>query len=155
VDTVGVTVRARGLAPHVTLCGVLRYGLSVRQRLVYLVLGIGLLLAAWSLARVDVAVPGGLLVLWFFASAHVGSAIDGSGVQLRGIYRRHLSWTRVSDVSTARILGCTIVVLRLGSGGRRWLRAPYTGPLQRDRDFDAKVETIRHCWQHSTGQLAS
>ena len=148
-------MRAPGLAPHVTLCGVLRYGLSVRQRLVYLVIGVGLLLTALCLGRVDVAVPGGVFVLWFLASARMGSAIDGSGIQLHGLYPRHLAWTRVSDVTSTRFLGCTVVVLRLGSGGRRWLRAPYTGPLQRDRDFDAKLETIRHCWQHSTGQLAS
>jgi hypothetical protein len=148
-------VCARGLATPCHPCGVLRYGLSVRQRLVYLVIGVGLLLGALLPGQTALATPGGLFVVWFFTSALVGSAIDGSGIQLRGIYRRHVPWTQVSDVTTRRFLGCTIVVLRLGSRGRRRLRAPFTGPLQRDRDFDAKVETIRHCWQHSTGQLAS
>jgi hypothetical protein len=137
----------------------IHYALSVRQRLIYVVAGVlmtGAGLLVWRSGGYPlIASPGLLLMVYFFLFSLFGSTIDGTGVRLRGIRRQHLDWNQVSEISTISILGSRAVRLHLGSGGTRTLRAPVTGPFQRDPDFEEKVHTIRQCWMHSTGQLAS
>jgi hypothetical protein len=161
VDIADVTVRAVGLLGRATLCGVtdIQYALSVRQRLIYLALGLTFVVAAgisWEApAGQFLGAAGLLLVLAFFAYGFVGATIDGSGIQVRGPLPQRISWNQVANVTTTTRLGSTSVMIHLGGGRRHRLLAPFTAPLQRDHDFEAKFETIRHCWQHSTGQLAS
>ncbi len=134
----------------------LAYRLTSRQRLLYYIAGAVMFLTV-GLQLTTGAPPifwgavgllwGGVLVLM----STCGATIDGTGVHLRGLTRQTVPWEQIQDVEVSPVLGSQQVRLRLAGGGTKRLRAPITGPLQRDPEFDGKVATIRHWWQHYSG----
>jgi hypothetical protein len=55
---------------------------------------------------------------------------------------RTIRWVDIASVSTDRMLGSTYVIVWEASGRSTRLRAPTTGLLAWDRDFQAKYQTI-------------
>jgi len=79
-----------------------------------------------------------------------------AGVRLDALGLHHLPlvrdgftpWWRVADVRVERRRRRTIVVLYLGDGSVRPLRAPYDGSLfGRDTQFERKLFMICHLWE--------
>lgn len=135
----------------------IRFNLSVRQRMIYLVLGGVMTLAGILITLVGgfsaLIVVGLVFVVYFFAFARFGATIDATGVRVRGLTTKHIPWQQIENVETFSLLGTTGVKLRLAGGRGQNLRAPVTGIGQRDPEFETKLATIRQWWQHYTGQL--
>jgi len=77
--------------------------------------------------------------------SRVGVDLDEHQAVVRGLVTRRVSWDSVQAVVAEKVLGERRTVL--DTPGRRYrLRAPLTGLLSPDRDFDAKLDALRSWW---------
>lgn len=132
------------------------FRLQARQRAGYLVAaGILLLLPAasvpsdgvepgeWLILPVcclPVALP---LVLYYFWSGTFGMTLTPEGVELRGWLTRAYAWPEIEVIYPTTRWFVWRTVLRLTNGAVVYSRAPQHYWSRPDRQFDAKVETIR------------
>jgi hypothetical protein len=96
----------------------------------------------------------------FFSTWIVGSAIlcrwqgvtlTRSALYVHSLRPRAIPWPDIAWLSTDLLLGTTYVIVWETSGRSTRLRAPITGPLAWDDDFDAKYQTIRAWHQALSG----
>lgn len=82
------------------------------------------------------AVPSAILFRW------QGVTLTPDALHVHNLPARTIRWPDITAVSTDRSLGSTYVIVWETSGRRTRLRAPTTGLLAWDRDFEAKYQTI-------------
>ncbi|MFE1286841.1 hypothetical protein [Streptomyces sp. NPDC058751] len=75
-----------------------------------------------------------------------GITLTPSAAVVRNLRRRTIPWASVQSVRVEQIMGSRFVALYEADGRRTRLRAPMTGFLQRDRDFEVKFHTIGQWW---------
>jgi hypothetical protein len=133
----------------------IRFRLSVRQRL------LPVIPAVLSLG-VNVLNPAGRAAFgaWFFvlwvglvllvtvlaATSPFGVTLTPSAALVRNLRRRTIPWASVQSVRVEQVMGTRLVALYQADGRRTRLRAPITGLLQGDRDFEAKFHVIGQWW---------
>lgn len=71
-----------------------------------------------------------------------GVTLTPQGLHVRSLYPRVIAWPYIDSFRTSRLLGTTYLIVQETSGRRTRLRAPYTGLLAWDRDFDTKYQTL-------------
>ena len=71
-----------------------------------------------------------------------GVTLAPDALQVHNLQARTIRWVDIASVSTDRMLGTTYVIVWEASGRSTRLRAPTTGLLAWDRDFQAKYQTI-------------
>jgi hypothetical protein len=85
-------------------------------------------------------------VTWSVLSALLfrwqGVTLAPDALHVHNLQARTIRWGDIARVSNDRMLGTTYVILWEASGRSTRLRAPTTGPLAWDRDFQAKYQTI-------------
>ena len=85
-------------------------------------------------------------VTWSVLSALMfrwqGVTLAPDGLHVHSLQARTIRWADIASVSTDRMLGTTYVIVWEASGRSTRLRAPTTGLLAWDRDFEAKYQTI-------------
>jgi hypothetical protein len=85
-------------------------------------------------------------VVWSVLSALLfrwqGVTLAQDGLHVHNLQARTIRWVDIASVSTDRMLGTTYVIVWEAPGRRTRLRAPTTGLLAWDRDFQAKYQTI-------------
>jgi len=133
----------------------IRFVPTTRQNLMFLPLFLiiaaeQLVLGRWVFAAVYNAVMASLVTL---LRAKMGSTISSSGIELRSFSRQRIAWQQIRFIEVRNLMGTSVVRLHLFDGKKRRLRAPYTGFMQKDPDFVAKVNTIQQWWMHYTGQI--
>lgn len=100
--------------------------------------------------------PGGLLGLvtfWFFLlvltslfARRFGITLTPSAAVVHNLRRRTIPWADVRGIQTESFRGTTTIVLYETNGRFTRLRAPSTGLLARDRDFEEKLHVIGDWW---------
>jgi hypothetical protein len=80
-----------------------------------------------------------------------GVTLSADGIVAYGLRTRFLPWPAIRDIRTEEMLGSHFVVV-VTDRGRTRLRAPTTGFLQHDADFDDKYARIVSCW-HAHGDI--
>ena len=96
-------------------------------------------------AAVITVVELGIFALLYRVSRGFGIELQEHCALLVGLRHQLLPWDDVQAVEVDSMLGTRSVVL-VGVNHRYRLRAPVTGPLQKDEDFDEKAESIRWWW---------
>lgn len=134
----------------------IEYRITSSQRMFFLWIGgaitaLGLLLLALGTVSVIQLVLGPVLIGYYFLFARFGSTLSASGIRAHGLTTQDFAWHDIADIDTTNFLGSTMVRLRLTNGRKVRLRAPVTGPLQRDPEFGQKLATIRHWWMSARG----
>jgi hypothetical protein len=90
------------------------------------------------------------LVLWIMLVVSVvspfGITLTPSAARVHDLRRRTVPWASVQSVRVEQVMGGRVVVLYEAGGRRTRLRAPATGFLQRDRDFEEKFHVIGQWW---------
>jgi hypothetical protein len=86
------------------------------------------------------SVTGSVLSALLFRWQGVTLAPDA--LHVHNLQVRTIRWVDIASVSTDRMLGSTYVIVWEASGRSTRLRAPTTGLLAWDRDFQAKYQTI-------------
>ena len=85
-------------------------------------------------------------VVWAAITALVfrwqGVTLAPDGLHVHSLRPRTILWADIASVSTQRLLGATYVIVWEASGRWTRLRAPTTGLLAWDRDFEAKCRAI-------------
>jgi hypothetical protein len=85
-------------------------------------------------------------VTWSVLSALLfrwqGVTLAPDALHVHNLQVRTIRWVDIASVSTDRMLGSTYVIVWEASGRSTRLRAPTTGLLAWDRDFQAKYQTI-------------
>ncbi|MDQ1656588.1 MAG: hypothetical protein QOD41_1671 [Cryptosporangiaceae bacterium] len=139
----------------------IQYRLRLRQRVMSLVVA-GIFWATGLVQLIDdggrfpTAFPAGLLfVSIFFVLGRFGADLDPSGITVRGIRARRITWHDIADIQFGGLLRPEYVRLRLRTGRTLRLRAPITAVGRPDPEFGEKAATIRQWWLHYTGQLAA
>lgn len=72
-----------------------------------------------------------------------GVTLTPSALHIHSLQPRAIPWPDIASPSTDRLLGTTYVIVWETSGRSTRSRAPITGLLAWDDDFDAKYQTIR------------
>ncbi|MGW3913013.1 hypothetical protein ACWEBX_16040 [Streptomyces sp. NPDC005070] len=133
----------------------IRFRLGVRQRLTPVIPAV-LILVLDTLNPASRAPFG----VWFFvtwvvlvllltvasATSPFGITLTPSAALVRNLRRRTVPWASVQSVRVEQVMGGRVVVLYEAGGRRTRLRAPVTGFLQRDRDFEEKFHVIGQWW---------
>ena len=91
-------------------------------------------------------------VVWAAITALVfrwqGVTLAPDGLHVHSLRPRTIPWADIASLSTQRLLGATYVIVWEASGRWTRLRAPTTGLLAWDRDFEDKCRTIG-TWQQA------
>ena len=91
-------------------------------------------------------------VVWAAITALVfrwqGVTLAPDGLHVHSLRPRTILWADIASLSTQRLLGATYVIVWEASGRWTRLRAPTTGLLAWDRDFEDKCRTIG-TWQQA------
>ncbi len=91
-------------------------------------------------------------VVWAAITALVfrwqGVTLAPDGLHVHSLRPRTIPWADIAWLSTQRLLGATYVIVWEASGRWTRLRAPTTGLLAWDRDFEDKCRTIG-TWQQA------
>ena len=89
---------------------------------------------------------GSFVAVWAVLSALIhywqGVTLTREALHVHSLQSRVIPWPDIASVSTGRLLGTTCVIVSEHSGRSTRLRAPTTGLLAWDPDFDAKFQTI-------------
>ncbi|MFJ7969162.1 hypothetical protein [Streptomyces sp. NPDC096324] len=94
----------------------------------------------------DVWTPVLWIVLVVSVVSPFGITLTPSAARVHDLRRRTVPWTSVQSVRIEHVAGGRVVVLYEADGRRTRLRAPVTGFLQRDRDFEEKFHVIGQWW---------
>ncbi|MFG2954335.1 hypothetical protein ACGF5O_11460 [Streptomyces sp. NPDC048291] len=140
----------------------IRYRLTIRQRLLPMLPGLGVVMLSQGLFWFEggsfdpVIVPG--LFVWGVLLPLVQIATRGFGVTLtpsaavvHNFRRRTIPWANVQAIQIESLLGSRTVVIYEAGGRQTRLRAPTTGFLTWDRDFEGKFHTIGRWWLDHRG----
>ncbi|MEW1776216.1 hypothetical protein [Streptomyces sp. NPDC086777] len=140
----------------------IRYRLTPLQRLLPVLPGfvvvvpsqVLLLLNDGSLA--SALVPG--LVIWgvllplaLIASRRFGVTLTPTAAVVHNFRRRTVPWANVQAIQISSLLGSRTVVIYEAGGRQTRLRAPMTGFLSWDRDFEEKFHTVGRWWLQHRG----
>jgi hypothetical protein len=136
----------------------IRFGMTTRQKLVFL--PVWLAAAAESLllgkSVPAVGISGASFWIMFFAvRSRRSSTLSPAGITLWNLRKRLIPWQAIRDIGTMKVAGSTLIQVRLTDGKTVTLRAPQTGPWQKDPDFEAKLATIQAWWRRGVGDAAS
>jgi hypothetical protein len=127
------------------------FRLSLQQRLPLTLVPMLVILPSNSrlnvLALVILAV---VAIVCIRATERFGVTLTAEGAWAEGIRSRLIPWSAVRDITSERMLGTRFVVL-LKNGGKTRLRAPITGFLQKDADFDEKYAEVVSWWRAHRG----
>ncbi|WP_406396529.1 hypothetical protein [Streptomyces sp. NBC_00887] len=93
------------------------------------------------------ALPLVLLILW----QYFGVTLTESTAIVHSLRRRTIQWSNVQAIRVERFQGAQIVVIYEAGGRRTRLRAPITGFLCWDREFEEKERTIGRWWLDHRG----
>jgi hypothetical protein len=80
-----------------------------------------------------------------------GITLTASAAVVHGLRRRTVPWSDVQAVMIEPLLGSRTVVIHEAGGRRTRLRAPITGFLSWDSDFEEKFHTIGRWWLEHRG----
>ena len=79
---------------------------------------------------------GALLVRW------QGATLTQEALRVHNFRARVIPWRDIQSIAVQPLLGSRTIVVREHSGRRTRLRAPVSGPLYSDPEFDSKFHTI-------------
>jgi len=116
--------------------------------------GVGILLATSQLLSGNPAFAVVLLIAFGVISllqTRWGIDLTPQALVMRGITRREIPWSEISGIESDSLLGTTMVRPHLVDGSRPRARAPLTGFLQRDPEFEAKLARIEEYWREHGG----
>ena len=71
-----------------------------------------------------------------------GVTLTREALLVHNLRARAIAWSDIQSITVEPLLWTNTLVVRENCGRRTRLRAPSTGPLFWDRDFDAKYRTI-------------
>ncbi|MEA2825742.1 MAG: hypothetical protein QOG43_181 [Actinomycetota bacterium] len=80
------------------------------------------------------------------SSGRFGVTLTAQGVRAEGLRSRFFPWSAIREIRTERMLGSRFVVL-VSNRGRTRLRAPISGFLRHDSDFDDKYADVVSWWR--------
>lgn len=86
-----------------------------------------------------------ILIVDVVQTRSFGITLTPTEAHVHGLRRRTIRWSDVRAVTTEKTLGTRSVILYQADRRTR-LRAPITGFLIRDRDFERKYHTIGQWW---------
>jgi hypothetical protein len=89
---------------------------------------------------------GGGLFAALFVSRGFGIVLTPSAAEVHNLRQRTIRWSEIQAIQIEPFLGSRTVVLYEISGRRTRLRAPITGFLAWDRQFEEKFHTIGRWW---------
>ncbi|MFE1886521.1 YdbT family protein [Streptomyces diastatochromogenes] len=93
-------------------------------------------------------------VLWpvmLIISRPFGITLTPSAAIVHNLRRRTVPWLNVQAIQIESLFGSRTVVIYEAGGRRTRLRAPITGFLSWDRDFEEKFHTIGRWWLEHRG----
>lgn len=93
------------------------------------------------------ALPLVLLIL----GQYFGVTLTESAAIVHSLRRRTIQWSNVQAIRIEHFQGAQVVVIYEAGGRRTRLRAPITGFLCWDREFDEKFRTIGRWWLDHRG----
>ncbi|MET7313774.1 hypothetical protein ABZS68_44250 [Streptomyces sp. NPDC005571] len=92
------------------------------------------------------------LLLWFLIfGQYFGVTLTESTAIVHSLRRRTIQWSNVQAIRVERFQGSQIVVIYEAGGRRTRLRAPITGFLCWDREFEEKFRAIGSWWLDHRG----
>ncbi|MEU9346847.1 hypothetical protein AB0D74_37135 [Streptomyces sp. NPDC048278] len=140
----------------------IRYRLTSLQRLLPVLPGFGAVTTSQVLFWLDrgsldpLLIPG--LIIWgvvfplvLITSWRFGVTLTPSAAVAHGFRRRTVPWSNVQAIRIESILGSRNVVIYEAGGRHTRLRAPMTGFLSWDRNFEEKFHTIGRWWLDHRG----
>ncbi|MEV7326349.1 hypothetical protein [Streptomyces sp. NPDC093970] len=92
-----------------------------------------------------------LLSVLLFTSRRLGVSLTPSAAIVYNLRRRTVPWSNVQAIHVESLLGSQTVVIYEAGGRCTRLRAPITGFLNRDRDFEEKFHSIGRWWMDHRG----
>ena len=87
-----------------------------------------------------IVIPAGLLGA--FLVRWQGATLTPEALRVHNFGSRAIPWRDIQSIAVQPLLGSRTIVVREHSGRRTRLRAPVSGPLYRDPEFDSKFHTI-------------
>jgi hypothetical protein len=132
----------------------IRFGMTTRQKLVFLPVWLAAATESLLLGKSvpAIGISGASFWIMFFAvRSRRSSTLSPAGITLWNLRKRLIPWQTIRAIDTMKVVGSTLVQIRLTDGKTVTLRAPQTGPWQRDPDFEAKLATIRSWWRSGIG----
>jgi hypothetical protein len=91
------------------------------------------------------------LMFVLITARHFGVTLTQSTAIVHNLRRRSIQWADVQAIHIEPYCGTRTVVIYEVGGRRTRLRAPLTGFLSRDREFDEKFHTIGRWWLDHRG----
>lgn len=92
-----------------------------------------------------------MLLVFVILGQYFGVTLTESTVIVHSLRRRTIQWSNVQAIRVERFQGSQIVVIYEAGGRRTRLRAPITGFLCWDREFEEKFRTIDRWWLDHRG----
>ncbi|MFE9446504.1 hypothetical protein ACFYO2_48300 [Streptomyces sp. NPDC006602] len=92
-----------------------------------------------------------MLLVLLILGQHFGVTLTESTAVVHSLRRRTIHWSNVQAIRVERLHGNQIVVIYEAGGRRTRLRAPITGFLCWDREFEEKFRTIGRWWLDHRG----
>ncbi|MEU6199934.1 hypothetical protein [Streptomyces sp. NPDC047061] len=140
----------------------IRYRLTVLQRLLPMLPTIVIVMSSQVVFRLEGDPTGPLLVsavvlcgvlplLGLITSWSLGITLTPSAAVVHAFRRRTVPWSDVQAIRIEPLLGSRTVVIYEAGGRCTRLRAPSTGILSWDRDFEEKFHTIGRWWLDHRG----
>lgn len=132
-----------------------RYGRTSRQVVLHVLIAV-FWFAAWMgvyLAQsgdernvaLAASVGTATLLVMVILDLRAGIELTPTHVIVRGAGHRRIPWISVIDISVKRVALSSTLVIATPAGNVR-VTGLATGPLDRDPDFDDKVEAVRSWW---------
>ncbi|MEV5849180.1 hypothetical protein AB0M32_45150 [Streptomyces sp. NPDC051985] len=148
-------MRERSQAEAMSSAGCVRYRLTRLQRLLS-VLPVIMVTAFQTLlwlsggssgpVLLTLALWAVLLLLGLIVPRPFGVTLTPSAAVAHNLRRRTIPWSNVQAIQVESLLGSRTVVIYEAGGRATRLRAPVTGFLNWDRDFEDKFHTIGRWW---------
>ncbi|MFK4099597.1 hypothetical protein ACI2L1_05855 [Streptomyces sp. NPDC019531] len=93
-----------------------------------------------------------LLFVPLIMNRHFGITLSQSTAIVHNLRRRTIQWAEVQVIRIEYVLGTRTVVIYEADGRRTSLRAPITGFLSWDREFEEKFHKIGRWWLEHRGE---
>ncbi|MFF0284767.1 hypothetical protein [Streptomyces sp. NPDC005262] len=109
----------------------------------------------WKATGAEMAESFGMwvpaLLLLLITGQYFGVTLKESTAVVHSLRRRTIQWSNVQAIRVERFQGAQIVAIYEAGGRRTRLRAPITGFLCWDREFEEKCHTIDRWWRDHRG----
>jgi hypothetical protein len=92
-----------------------------------------------------------MLLVVLILGQYLGVTLTESRAVVHSLRRRTIQWSNVQAIRVERFHGNQVVVIYEAGGRRTRLRAPITGFLCWDREFEEKFRTIGRWWLDHRG----